>query len=272
MQALARLWRPLLSTSLIAFIPAGVISLMAFTATDANEFLDLVLTDPESLNTLPAEVILEMATPLFQAAAIAFGAQLLASLFVYLATHRAVALDASGQAASGAEIRRWALRRYPVGLVAGALSTAAVFSIMFVATLGLAIPSVFLATLVFLAFLGPALWLGGAMSMWSAVLSVEGRGPLSSLTRSIDLVRGRWWPTVGFLLLVGLLGSVAVQLIQLVALPLSFVGDLGVGISLVAIVGLAAQGVIVAGIAAMSTAWYIDLRARREGVVSDLAS
>jgi hypothetical protein len=95
-------------------------------------------------------------------------------------------------------------------------------------------------------------------------VAIERRGVLGSIRRSMQLVRGRWWPTAGFLLLVGLLGGIAIQLIQLVALPLALIGGGGTVLSLASLLGVLAQGLLVAAIAAMSTHWYIDLRARKE--------
>jgi hypothetical protein len=81
------------------------------------------------------------------------------------------------------------------------------------------------------------------------------------------LVRGRWWPTVGFLILVGLLGSVAAQLVQLVALPILGAAGVGLAAGLGFVVLIVAQGIVVAAIAVMTTLWYFDLRARKEPVV-----
>jgi hypothetical protein len=47
------------------------------------------------------------------------------------------------------------------------------------------------------------------------------------------------------------------------------VGELGSGVSVLSALGIGAQGLIVAGIGAMYTAWYIDLRARQEELLSE---
>lgn len=129
--------------------------------------------------------------------------------------------------------------------------------------------SVFLAMILLLVLLTPAAWLGVVLSMATAVISVERTGPLVGLQRSMFLVRGRVFPTLGYLLLVGLLGAVAVQLIQMVAIPLVTIGGSGAGFQLAAVLGIAVQGMIVAGMAAMYTGWYVDLRARKETLLSD---
>ena len=84
-------------------------------------------------------------------------------------------------------------------------------------------------------------------------------------------MRGRWWPTLGILLIVGLLGGIAIQLIQLIALPLAAVGGGSASLTVASALGVLTQGLLVAAISAMYTHWYIDLRSRRERVAtSDL--
>ena len=272
MNALARTWQPLMSAALWAFIPAGIGALLTFRVLGAEEFLDLVFNDPEYLNSLPTDELIDIAQPFLWATFIALVLQMLASLFVYLASHHVVATDAAGFRSTGAEARRVALARYGVGLLAGLIVFLAVAGVVVAGLVAWTIPwalvgtpnatSVFIATILLVALMVPAIWLGVTFSMWSSVVVVEKRGAIGSLRRSFHLVRGRWWPSFGFLLLVGLLGSLAIQLIQLVAIPLSVVGDIGIGISIASLIGVIAQGFIVAAIATMHTTWYIDLRAR----------
>jgi hypothetical protein len=100
--------------------------------------------------------------------------------------------------------------------------------------------------------------------MLTAVIALEEAGPVDALRRSMTLVRGRWWPTVGFLIVVGLLGSVAAQLVQLIALPIIGAAGAGLATGLGFVVLVVAQGLVVAAIAVMVTIWYFDLRARKE--------
>jgi hypothetical protein len=74
---------------------------------------------------------------------------------------------------------------------------------------------------------------------------------------------------VGFLLLVGLFGSIAAQLVQLVAIPIVGSGEIGLGAGLGFVVLVVAQGMIVAAIAVMATLWYLDLRARKEPLLTE---
>jgi hypothetical protein len=279
LNSLARTWKPLASTALFVFIPVGVLTFLAFRMTGAIDFLELVFDDPAALNNLPPDVFLEVSQPFIRAVAIAVVLQSVATLFVYLAVHHIVASDMSGRSVSGRAATRYALGRMAVGFVAALVALIVIGAIM---GLGLAIwlvpfalvgtpnaTSSLLAVVLLLAFVGPGIWVLISFSMTTAVIAIEKAGPIQALLRSISLVKGRWWPTLGFLLLVGLLGSVAIQLIQLVAIPLSVVGDLGSGVSLVSALGIGAQGLIVAAIGAMYTVWYVDLRARREELLSE---
>lgn len=275
MNALARVWRPLSATALIVFLPIGVITFALFQFIDgATEFLDLVFTDPNLVQSLPAEDLLEMARPFLTAVGIAMVIQALGTIFLYLATARIVAVDAAGERTSGSEARAYALRHYGGAVVASVI----VLVVVGVALgLGLAVWSVplalvgtpnatssLIAFVLLIALAGPGIWLWVSFSMFLAALSIERLGALTSLRRSYALVKGRWWPTLGFLVLVGLLGFVAVQLIQLVAIPLAAVGSIESGLSIASMLGIVSQGLIVAGYGAMYSAWYIDLRSRKE--------
>jgi len=256
-----------------------VAALTVFRFSGAEEFLNLVFNDPAYLDSLPSDELIELATPFLRATLIAVVLQVLASVFVYLASHHVISNDAAGFKTTGADARRVALNRYGAGLLAGLVIFLAIAGVVVAGLIAWTIPwalvgtpnatSVFIAVILMVALMTPAVWLGVTLSMWSSVLVVEKRGAIGSLRRSLHLVRGRWWPTFGFLLLVGLLGSVAIQLIQLVAIPLSVVGELGIGISIASLIGLVAQGLIVAAIAAMYTTWYIDLRAREGELAKD---
>lgn len=54
----------------------------------------------------------------------------------------------------------------------------------------------------------PAIWLGVAWAVAVPALMAEGHRGGAALARSYELVRGRWWRTLGALLLVALLGAV----------------------------------------------------------------
>lgn len=274
MNSLARVWKTLIIPALAVSIPLSVASVALFRFSGAGEFLETLVNNPDRLQGLPAEVFAEMARPLYISLGIATLLQLLAGVFVALASHRAVASELAGTIISGREATGKALRRYGVGIGATLLIVLVVGILLalgawlwLVPVTSVGIPNTtsgFVALILLCALAGPGIWVAVSVSMATSVVAVERTGALASIRRSIRLVRGRWWPTAGFLILVGLFGGIAVQLIQLIALPLASVGGASAGLTFASALGVLTQGLLMAAIAAMYTHWYVDLRARRE--------
>jgi hypothetical protein len=255
-------------------IPVSIATIVAFSTTGGADFLDLALNSPERLQALPEEVFWEVVRPFYVAIAVASLLQLVAGVFLALISHRAVAAHLSGKPVSSRDATRHALKRYATGLSATLLvalfvgvliALGAVVWLMPLTSVGVPnAASVLVALVLLVVLLGPGIWAGVSVSMTTAAITVERRGAVDSIRRSIRLVRGRWWATAGFLLLVGLLGGIAIQLIQLIALPLAVVGGGGATLTIASGLGAMAQGLLIAAIAAMYTHWYVDLRARTE--------
>jgi hypothetical protein len=200
-------------------------------------------------------------------------------VFVALASHSAVAASLAGKPLTAGQATRHALRRYPVGLVSAILIAGVVLLLIglgaflwLVPALSVGTPnsaSVLVALALLAVVLGPGIWVAVSASMTTSAVAIEQSGVFASIRRSIQLVRGRWWPTAGFLMMVGLLGAIAIQLIQLVALPLAAVGGASAGLSIASALGILAQGLLMAAITAMYTHWYVDLRARKESLSTE---
>jgi hypothetical protein len=130
---------------------------------------------------------------------------------------------------------------------------------------------IFLTMVVALTALVVVTWLTVSFALYLVALAMDDVGAGGALTSSFRLVRGRWWPTLGFLLLTGLTVSVASQVISVVMIPVFFLallapGFLAVGYGLVTML----QGPVAAATAIAYAVWYIDLRARHEpGLVSE---
>lgn len=276
MNGLANVWKTLLWPALAVFVPVSIVTIGVFSSSGGADFLDQILNRPESLQTLPEEVYWELAEPFFVAVGVAVVLQILAGVFVALASHNTVAAQVKGEPLTAGQASRLALNRYMSGL--GAILVVVVSLsvllglgafIWLVPALSVGTPNLaaeLVAVLLLAILLGPGVWAGVSASMTTPVLAIEPEGALGSIRRSMRLVRGRWWATAGFLLIVGLLGGVATQLIQLVAVPLLAIGDIGSGLAVASALGVLAQGLLVAAIAAMYTHWYIDLRARKEAL------
>ena len=114
----------------------------------------------------------------------------------------------------------------------------------------------------------PGIWLYAAWSVRVPALVIERKGPFRSLGRSRALVKGRWWPTAGVLLItaimVGVLNVVIEELLRLAS------GTNGNPALLSDVVVLILTA-IVSGVllqpfsASVVTVLYYDLRIRHEG-------
>jgi hypothetical protein len=276
MNSLARTWKTLLLPAIAVSVPVSVITIAVFRLTGGADLLDLVVNSPEQLTTMPREVFVELARPFYWSMAASTLVLVLGGVFIVLATHRTVASDLNGIELTGAQAARHALSRYPAGLGAVLLVLLALvillglgFTVWLLPALRVGTPnstSLIVALVLLFVLIGPGIWAGVSMSMTTSAIIIEDTGALSSIRRSMHLVRGRWWPTAAFLLMVGLLGGIAIQLIQLVALPLAASGGGNAALTIAAGLGVLTQGLLMAGIAAMYTHWYVDLRARREPV------
>lgn len=274
MNGLANVWRSLAVAGISVFVPAGILTVLVFMNTGAAGFLDQMMNRPDSLQRLSGDVYRELAEPFFVAVGVAILLQVIAGVFVALASHCTVAAQIGGRILTPGEAMRAALNRYARGLTAVLLVVISVTILVglggfiwLVPALSVGTPNLasqLIALLLLAVLIGPGVWAGVSASMTTSALAIESGGVLHSIRRSMRLVRGRWWATAGFTLIVGFLGGVATQLIQLVALPLVAIGDFGAGLAIAAAVGVLAQGLLVAAIAAMFTHWYIDLRARKE--------
>ncbi|HUG31590.1 MAG TPA: hypothetical protein VMM14_01755 [Acidimicrobiia bacterium] len=276
---LGAVWKTLLIPAIVVSVPVSIATIALFALSGGADFIDLIINNPERLQTLPREVFWELARPFYLAMGVGALLQLVGGVFVALTGHSAVAAQLAGAPATTGVVTRRALRRYATGLVATMLIVVTIMIMIGLGTVIWLVPalavgtpnaaSVLVALLLLVVLLGPGVWAGVSASMTTAAIVIEDRSALSAIRRSIQLVRGRWWPTAGFILLVGLIGGIAVQLIQLVALPLVAVGGGGAAVSIASALGIFAQGLLVAAIAAMYTHWYVDLRARKEGLSTE---
>ena len=125
----------------------------------------------------------------------------------------------------------------------------------------------------FLFIVIPGIYLWGALAVVVPVLIVEGRGGFDALGRSQELVKGRWWATIGALLLgVVVTSGVALGLGALAGLLQSGVSSPDAYLLISALDKLIV-GVLVTPIsAAVAITIYFDLRIRKEGLDLELLS
>jgi hypothetical protein len=125
-----------------------------------------------------------------------------------------------------------------------------------------------------LALFIPFIWLGVAWSVAFPVLIAEGQRGTGAMRRAFRLVRGRWWPTFGALLLAFMfqffLGLV-------LGIPLGLLtanSDTGsiAAIALTSLVSIISSVITTPFMAAVLVLIYFDLRVRKEGFDLELLS
>ena len=120
-----------------------------------------------------------------------------------------------------------------------------------------------------LALIVPGVWLAVAFGVAVPALMLERHGPVTALSRSYELVRGRWWPAAGALfagyLVAALVGALILGLLMIAP------SELSDGNRVVGAIALVVGGTIVTALttpytAAVIALVYLDLRVRKEGL------
>lgn len=124
-----------------------------------------------------------------------------------------------------------------------------------------------LGGLLFLPAMVFGLWIYISLALTVPIIMIEGSGPLRSLSRSARLVRGRWWPTFGTLL-------VAAIVLGIVAAALGGIPSLIGGLLPAEVIGVVfgTIGAILSSLLTqpvsmlIKTLLYFDERIRKEGL------
>lgn len=132
--------------------------------------------------------------------------------------------------------------------------------------LWLTVMTAVLLVLAFLALVIPGIWLYAAWSVATPVLLIDGCGAWAALRRSFRLVRHRWWPTAGVLIVSELMVTIVGAAIQGLLVGVFLTGS-AVGVVVVLVSLAAAVSAILTRpfVAAVRTVLYYDLRVRNEG-------
>lgn len=272
-RTLGREWKPLLASSLVVHIPLALLVMGLFWVSGAAESFAILL-DPESLEEMDPGEVFDAIVPFLWTAVIWTVLQTVAGVFVYIAAAKVVSADLAGDEHSWRTVSRFAATRSPAGIVAALTITVGVILVLAVPTAigwamftgtGSGFLAVFLTTTAALTAVVVLTWLTVSVAMALQVIAVENASPFAALGRSYTLVRGRWWPTIGFIMVTGIIVSAASQVTSLPLIPFFAAGMLfpevlafGFGVSVVL------QGPLIAAIGAAYAIWYFDLRARHE--------
>jgi hypothetical protein len=105
-------------------------------------------------------------------------------------------------------------------------------------------------------------------------MAAEDLGPFPALRRSFRLVRPRFWPSMGFAIVSGLVASLVGLALSLLPETIAFAVDAEALWVMMAAANVATSTLTTAFVAAATTIWYVDLRVRNEGMdlVAELRS
>jgi hypothetical protein len=272
-----RNWKTLVATSFLVQVPIGLAVLIALWATgSAGELAELLSSD---LALIPPDQLATGLLPLVWTAGIWLLLQVPATVFIHLAAARIVADDWSGSHSTTAEASGLALRRTATGMAWAIIVLLAAIALIGVAvgigwlvitSAGANFLTVFVTAAIALTVLVALVWLGVSVSLGLPIIAVEGSGSIGALPRSYSLVMGRWWVTLGFVALVGIITSAASQVLSLVLVPV-YVAGLFVpeAFALAFVAAVVLQAPFTAAAAAGYAIWYIDLRSRRETLLTE---
>jgi len=236
-----RHWRPLVLSVVGLILPVQILSALV-TASVAPEQFDLTTSESGVEEGEEAEFLIGQGV-----------IAVLSVISVLLAT--AVCFKAVADAYLGVEPDWRRSLRFAVRRLGGLFGVALIGGLLVV-----------LATL---ALIVPGIWLFVMYSVSVPALLLERIGPVQALRRSFRLVRGRWWPTAGVLvvgyLLIGIIGALVTGVFMLVP-SLAAEGNTLAG-ALGSVVGGTVGSVLTTPYsAAVVTLLYFDLRVRKEGL------
>lgn len=119
----------------------------------------------------------------------------------------------------------------------------------------------------FLLLVVPGIYLYAAWIVVTPALLLEGKGVWPAMQRSRELVRGRWWPTAGVVLLTTILTSVVIGVLTFgLQIPFWSADDSSLGSTLASgAASIIASLLVMPFTAAVWIVLYVDLRVRKEG-------
>ncbi|HUO46257.1 MAG TPA: hypothetical protein VM470_05445 [Acidimicrobiia bacterium] len=243
--------RVLFTIAAVVLVPLGILQAFVTSSFGGNDLLSLAMplpvdpaTDPEALDDLLDSALNLLALTGLIAVTAAVGAVL-----VQGASVKALADIYQGVEPEWPNSITFGFRRF--------------FSILG-ATLMIGVAS----ALGLIFCIAPGVWLFTSWSVTMPALVVEHKGAFAAMGRSFELVRRRFWPTLGTVALAYLVYYAVEQVISLAVTLITFAGAAESGtISLVgSVIGSTISSILVLPfLAAVLTVLYFDLRVRAEG-------
>jgi hypothetical protein len=242
--------RVLFTIAAVVLVPLGVLQLIFYGLAgfgDALSTFDALVQNPDLVTAEEAQAALDAAAQL-AIVGFAFGVlALFAIILVGGATVQAAAGIYQGLEPSWQDSVRTGLRR---------------LGAMVVASLAVAIGAGSGLLLLIL----PGVWLFTSWAVTIPALIVEGRGPFAAMRRSFQLVKPRFWPTLGVVILATVLYVVVSYVINLVGSVMTLADPFGTGSIVASVISSTIASIVVFPfIAAVLIVHYFDLRVRAEG-------
>jgi hypothetical protein len=235
-------WKPMVKAA--ALVTAPVLILLAFVQSSAGNPNSMTEVDPETgfVQTDERQLLLFIAATL-----IAVVVSVVATAIATAGVFRMVSGLYLGDEPDWRESLRFAFRR--IGPVLWLLAIATVLQII--------------GTLLCII---PGLWMQGAFAVAMPVLLVEDVRGFKAVRRSVDLVKGRFWPTFGAVFIGGLLASFVQGVFTAPVFAAQIVeANTVVTFLLTAIANVAGTALTLPFTAALTMVIYFDLRVRKEG-------
>lgn len=243
--------RVLFTIAAMIFAPLGILQLLAYTAFGVGDITTLVnsLTVDSTLTDEQLDLLLDSAVQLLILGLVLAVLAGVGTVLAQGATVKAVADVYQGSVPEWRESIRFGFRR-------------------FFAILG-AVLMVWIGSSFGLIFcLVPGVWLFISWSVTVPALVVEHLAPVAAIQRSYRLVKRRFWPVLGVVLLSVLLYGTVSYLFSLAGSLFTFLGDetsVGIPVAASVISSTLSSIVVQPFIAAVLIVLYFDLRVRAEG-------
>ena len=244
--------RVLFTIAAMIFAPLGILQLLAYTAFGAGDIaslLDSLAVEDSTLTDEQFDLFLDSAVQLLILVLVLAVLAGVGTVLAQGATVKAVADVYQGSVPEWQQSIRFGFRR-------------------FFAILG-AVLMVFIGSTFGLIFcLVPGVWLYISWSVTVPALVVEHLGAFEAIQRSYRLVRRRFWPVLGVVVLSVLLYGTISYLFSLAGSLFTFLGDgtsVGIPVAASVISSTLSSIVVQPFIAAVLIVLYFDLRVRAEG-------
>ena len=244
--------RVLFTIAAMIFAPLGILQLLAYTAFGAGDIaslLDSLAVEDSTLTDEQFDLFLDSAVQLLILVLVLAVLAGVGTVLAQGATVKAVADVYQGSVPEWQQSIRFGFRR-------------------FFAILG-AVLMVFIGSTFGLIFcLVPGVWLYISWSVTVPALVVEHLGAFEAIPRSYRLVRRRFWPVLGVVVLSVLLYGTISYLFSLAGSLFTFLGDgtsVGIPVAASVISSTLSSIVVQPFIAAVLIVLYFDLRVRAEG-------